>query len=241
MGSPALDPRFEKALAAVLTRLEAIPAVMGIVFFGSAQRNEATPTSDLDLFAITTGSTGNAGAWVSGVKVDLCSAPALHWRQELDQRKAAVIEAFATGTVVLDRGGGVMDMVSLARRLWREGPSPLTPLELNNWRLRVTGLIQDVEGCYKEPADARLLGSLLVPLALEAYCALHRIWPATGRRLVERVAADNPELGRRVRRFYETEMQPIEAVGMADAILAPFGGRLVEYHSGSPLLPIEGE
>lgn len=60
-----------------------------------------------------------------------------------------------------------------------------------------------------------MLAGLLVHLALDVYCAMPR----------------DPELGRRVIGFYDSKMPPGQAVAIADYVLEPFGGQILEYET----------
>jgi hypothetical protein len=107
---------------------------------------------------------------------------------------------------------------------------PLEPLEIGHWSIRLTDLARDLEGLDPRSPTAHFVAATLVSLALEAYFALTCIWPEKPQRVIDRLCACNVTLGAKVIAFYETAgPQSTLAIEIADAVLAPAGGRLVEY------------
>jgi hypothetical protein len=216
-----------------------MPEVTGILFFGSVQRGETTPTSDLDLYMVVEQEqTWSARRKSHGIEVEVYFAPAHEWRRNLKDRHVIVVKAFATGSILLDRKGEVARLASLGRMIWSEGPSQLEPLQVANWRIRLSDAIRDLEGLPPGSAEACLLTGMLLPLALEAYCGLHRLWPEKPGKLLARVADHDPGLGRRMIQFYQSDGLPAQqAITLVDCVLEPFGGRLLEYEG--PRVPCE--
>ncbi|MEW8979712.1 MAG: hypothetical protein AB2385_15090 [Symbiobacterium sp.] len=77
-------------------------------------------------------------------------------------------------------------------------------------------------------------------LALEAFCKLHRYHGAKAKRLHAYVAERDPALGALVRDYYAGGMHPGQAQAIVDHVLAPVGGRLVEWESEKVPYPDEG-
>lgn len=233
-----MEPR-EQALAVILAELKALPEADAVLFFGSVQRGEGQATSDLDLYVVTSGQEyWRAGRVVDGVQVELFFNPAPKMRERLEGGDAVAIHAFATGELLLDRSGVGAELAARARDLWQEGPRPLTPWQAATWRYRLTDLAQDIADVPTGSPEALLLAGLLVPQALEAFCALNRVWADKPKRLLARIGQLDPELADMAAAFYRTS-DPAIAVRVADRVLEPFGGRIDTYESdrvsiGSP-------
>jgi len=231
--------RYEKALASVLAELRALPETDAVLFFGSVQRGEGKATSDLDFYVVTSGQEyWRAGRVVDGVQVELFFNPAPKMRERLEGGDAVAIHAFATGELLLDCSGVCAALAARAHELWQKGPRPLSPWQEATWRYRLTDLAEDIEDVPPRSPEARLLAGLLVPQALEALCALNRVWGDKPKRLLARIRELDPELADMAAAFYGTS-DPAVAVRIADRVLEPFGGRIHTYESdrvpiGSP-------
>lgn len=76
-----------------------------------------------------------------------------------------------------------------------------------------------------------MLAGALVSTSLEAYCALHAIWPAKPKRSIGYLQGHNHGLGERLTTFYQSGVPAAMAIQIADDVLAPFGGRILEYET----------
>ncbi len=208
------------------------PYVKGVLFFGSAQRGTASPSSDVDLYVLVNGRTRwHEGLRVEDVQVELSFAPAAYLRSLMEGGSPVVTHAFATGDVLLDRSGEASELVAMGRRLWREGPRPLTDDEVTAWRFRLTDLLTDLQDMPPDSPDERFLAGALVPLALDAYCALHRQWPVERKTIFTEVSRRDHRLSALLVQCYGNGIDPKTAVAIADQVLQPFGGRLEEYRT----------
>jgi predicted nucleotidyltransferase len=231
-----MPSRFHAALEEVVTEIEAQPGVEGILFFGSALTGTAGPTSDIDLYVILAPTEERTQVLLrrySGVEAEIHLAPAETWRRRLEEGKPVVITAFATGQALLDRTGVVAELSRRAREQMEQGPPALSPHEVDRWRYRLTDLAGDLEDVAGQPADERLLGAHLVTLALEAYCALNRLWGDKPKRLLAYVERHDPELGRLARSFFAGDLDRHLAQTIVDRVLAPHGGRIGRWESVS--------
>lgn len=221
-----------EALAAVVNELTSMPETAAILFFGSAQRGEARPGSDLDLYVVTSGRQfWRAGRVVQGVPVELFFNPVPKMRQRMEQGDAVAIHAFATGELLLDRTGDGASLQALGRELLAGGPKPLSPWGVSAWRYRLTDLSLDIEGMDPATPEARMQAGALAMRALEGYFALNRLWSGRPTGMIRRVAEFDAELGALCARFFAGEPDPSLAVNIADRVLGPFGGRIFEYES----------
>jgi predicted nucleotidyltransferase len=226
--------RFQPALEMALEELQAQPEVEGILFFGSALTGTAGPTSDIDLYVVISG----AGAQpqismrrYAGVEAEVHLAPRSFWQEQIEQLNRVILHNFATGQSLLDRSGTVAELGIMARQKIEAGPPALTPFEVDRWRYRLTDLAGDLEDVAGQPADERLLGAMLVTRALEAYCALNRLWGEKPKRLLTYVERHDPELGRMARTFFAGAMDRHLAQSVVDRVLAPHGGRMGAWES----------
>ncbi len=227
-----MDARLRNALNAMVAELKAMPEVTGILFFGSAQRGAAGPESDLDFYAIVSGNQyWRVGKICEGVPVEVLFNPAAKLRDRMTKGDPVTMHGFATGELLLDTTGEGAELVALARSLWAAGPRPLSPWEVATHRYRLTDLALDIEDVGPGAPEARLMAGVLVPRVLEAYCALHGVWPEKPKRLLAQFGALEPQLYAMAKRFYAGDQDPKLAVAMADYVLAPFGGRIFEYES----------
>lgn len=225
-----MDNRFIRALQCITDDLSADAEVIAAIFFGSVQRGEGSLGSDLDFFVVTNGTEyWRSAKQVDGVVAELFCNPLGKMRKGLEDEDQIALNAFATGRLVLDRTGDGRELVELARRIWGSGPKPLSTEAAARWRYRITALVSDAQGLDPDSAEARLVAGMLVPLALEGYCALNRLWAEQPKHLIRHVGETDQELARIASTFYAQGMPTALAVAIGDRVLAPFGGRLEVY------------
>jgi predicted nucleotidyltransferase len=229
-----MPSRFESALALALEDLQSQQGVEGILFFGSALDGTAGPTSDLDLFVILE----DVQQWTqismrryAGVEAEVHLASGRTWQRRLETGNAIMIGAFATGQALLDRSGRVAELAGLARARAAEGPEPLSALQVDQWRYRLTDLANNLEDVAGQPAEERMLGATLVALSLDSYCELNRLWGDNPKRRLAYVERHNPELGRMVRAYFAGDLDRHLAQAIVDRVLAPHGGRTMTWDS----------
>ncbi|HVA91065.1 MAG TPA: nucleotidyltransferase domain-containing protein, partial [Chloroflexota bacterium] len=202
-----MEERFGRAVRRIVDDLSRDPEVTAVLFFGSVQRGEASADSDLDFYVATTGGDyWRSAREIGGVAAELFCNPVSRLRQMFENEDQIALNAFATGELVLDRHGEGQVLVDRAKRSWTAGPKPLSADVAARWRYRITALASDAEGLAKGSADARLVAGLLVPLALEGYCALNRVWADQPKPLIARVAETDADLAGMVASFYEHGM-----------------------------------
>lgn len=176
--SADLRERFARALDAIVADLDTRRDVLGVLFFGSAARGEATPVSDLDLYVITRDDTrGSVGRLIADVPTEISFASLAQWTAHVRDERPTVVHAFATGLPVLDRTHG--EFASLcheARTLWGRGPSALSTAALLRFRFHLTDLVRDLEAMPEHSAATALVASAGIRLVLEAQCASDRQW-----------------------------------------------------------------
>jgi hypothetical protein len=226
--------RFEAALAAMSAELSARSGVVGLLHFGSSQRGEAQEHSDVDLYAITSGeSSGHIGRRVLGVPVEVSFGSVAQMRARIEREAPAVVHAFASGSVLLDRSGQLRGLCEAASALWARGPTPLSEKALLVWRFRLTEMALDLEDMTAEAPSGRLAGADCVRLAIEAFCAIERIWLPPLRHAFGKVAERDSSFASRIALCAAGGFPALRALGVADALLARIGGRLEDYDTGA--------
>jgi hypothetical protein len=170
--------------------------VLGVLFFGSAARGEATPASDLDLYVITRHETrGSVGRLVADLPAEISFASLAQWTAHVREERPTVVNAFATGRSVLDRTQG--EFASLrdeARTLWDRGPSAPSAANLLRFRFHLTDLVRDLEAMPEHSAATALLASAGIRLVLEAHCAIEGQWMPPLRHAVTVLRPQSPTL-----------------------------------------------
>lgn len=93
-----MNTRFEEAFNLFVNEMKQDISVHGILFFGSAQRNEEKKTSDLDFYIIVDGDEGwNYKKFYNGVPVEAYFYPLQQWLKGIKENHH-IMNAFATGT-----------------------------------------------------------------------------------------------------------------------------------------------
>jgi len=223
--------KFRLALDNIVDTLKNTPETTGVLFFGSVQRGDEKDNSDIDLYAVVScNECWNYKKYISGVLTEVYFAPADKWKESIENGHVITIKAFAGGTVLFERDNEVSELIELAKRQWENGPKPLTPIQINNWRIKLTEYIQDIECLPEDGYQCRLLCGIAVPSALEAFCALNGIWPEKPERIIDCIGKYDAKLSRMAREFYESNERGISwAIKIIDHVIQPFGGRLIEY------------
>jgi len=237
-----VDERYRRALDAAVADLTADPEVVGIVWTGSVQQGRAGRTSDIDLYVVTHKPCyWRATRVYEGVATELFinNVASMRWRITRPDEIAAAA-GFATGQVLLDRTGEVAELRELARRRWEAPPPPLRPEQADLLRYHLTDLADDLADVEEDPVASRVVGAALVELAMKAFCKIHRHHGAKGKHIYGYVAERDPALGALLREYYTGGMNPRCGQAIVDHVLAPVGGRLVEWESEKVPYPDEG-
>ncbi len=217
--------------------LEAQPDVEGLLFFGSAQRGEATAHSDIDLYVLRIGDQAwHEGRVVDGTPIELSFSPLHHMRARVLNRHVVVVHAFAFGAVLLDRTGEVAALAGEARSIWAEGPRELSDAERLRWRFHLTELLRDVADLEPDSTTARHCAAGLVHAAIDAACAVNRLWPIPRKAFAHGLRERVPPLAPLVEAYYASgAVQGAIAVG--EHVLTELGGPALEYRTEAIRVP----
>ncbi|MFZ5823790.1 MAG: nucleotidyltransferase domain-containing protein [Bacillota bacterium] len=237
-----MDDRCRRALDATLSELRDDPEVVGVVWTGSFQQGSPDRNSDIDLYVVThkrlTWRTTRRYADVT-VELFVNNVASMRWRITRPGEIAAAA-GFATGEVLLDRTGEVRELQAVARERWEAPAPPLTAEQVKLLRYALTDMADDLEDVEHDPVSSRIVGAALVQQAMEAFCRLHQHHGAKHKRLHGYVAERDPLLGVMIRDYYARAMHPKTAQEIVNYVLAPVGGRLVEWESEKVPYPNEG-
>ncbi|HYW07038.1 MAG TPA: nucleotidyltransferase domain-containing protein [Longimicrobium sp.] len=224
-----VDPRYEPALEAVREEMDADDNVVALLFYGSAQRGEAKPGSDLDLCALTEGSERwTRGGFTHGVEVQLQYGPVRVWRGMVELSHPVITSAFATGELMFDKTGEATELKKRAEEVFRAGPRPPAPLAVARQRYSLTNMVRDLEDLPEQGAEGGILGGVAVMEAMKVWCSAHRVWADRKPQVMMRhVRERDASLAARID-FFCASVTPANAIAVADTVLEMLGGRLYE-------------
>lgn len=222
-----MEAKYQAALKQSLTRLQAeYPNLRAVLLAGSLQRGEGGLTSDLDLWCLIDGDFRVRHTWeVGGVLVEVFLNPYQEILKYFTEDDVQAIHMTATGEVVY---GNPADPVlkrlqELAQARLAAGVKPLTAFERDLQRYLALDLYEDALDVAEDPLNCRWVGAELLKQALEYYYHSRGRWPAKSKRILQRLAADDPGLAERAREYLKSGELTI-LKGIADEIFAPQGG-----------------
>lgn len=207
--------------------------MVGILWTGSVQQGTPDATSDIDLYVVTQKPYYyRATRLYEGVVTELFvnNVDSMNWRITRPDEIAAAA-GFATGQVLLDRTGVVAELQETARKRWHAPRPALTAEQEKMLRYALTDMADDLDDVAHDPVAARVVGAALVEQAMEAFCKIHQHHGAKPKRLYAYVAERDSILGVMLSDYYQRGMHQKLAQEIVDYVLAPVGGRLVEWES----------
>ena len=225
-----MEEKFVSAVRGVTNELSASSEVTGIVWFGSVQRGEGTPASDLDFYVVTEGPEyWRVARRYQDVPVELFFNPPPQLRLRFANADVVALRAFATGTVLWDKDDTTAALAAEAKRLYDAGPQ-LSDSSVALWRWRLTSAAHDLEVMSPGTPEATLSTALLITQALEGYCIFNRMWTEKPSKMLAYVATHEQRVADIINTLGVTRLA---ASSLVDMVLAQVGGRLEEYRSPS--------
>jgi len=226
----AMEARFRPVLAELYDETQARDDVVALLVFGSAQRGESRPGSDLDLCAVTEGDQKwIQSRMVQGVEVQMKGGPVRIWRGLIEKQNPVITEIFATGELLFDKTGAATELQRFAEECFRAGPKAKSAAEIETGRYALTNMIRDLEDLPGDSVPARMLSGAIVVDALKSWCACQSLWatrkPAV---MLRSLRQRDPSIAEKIDSFYDSP-SPARAVAVADAVLETIGGRLYEF------------
>lgn len=213
--------------------ITADPEVVGVLFTGSVQQGRPQESSDLDLYVVThKDHYWRATRRYEGVVTELFinNVASMKWRITRPDEVAAAA-GFASGDILLDRTGEMAELQAIARERWEAGPPGLRDDQVQMLRYALTDQADDLADVADDPVASRVQGAVLVSKAMDAFCKLNRHWGDKPKRIAAYIADRDPVLGEIVEAYYCHGLPPAKAQEIVDFVLAPVGGRLIEWES----------
>jgi len=226
-----MNPAVSAAVASLQAELETAVDSVGAVFFGSAQRGQLAPNSDLDFYAIHSGNQQwHEGRLSHGQVLEISFAPVRFLRGLLLAHNPTVTHALASGEILFDRTGEVAALVVEARARWASGPPAADEGAREGWRFRLTDLVFDLRDLGGDGPDAAAVAALLVQCAIAAASACQGRWPPPRKGMLQALRRDHPALAPLVV-SYHASPSTTAALQLGERVLDELGGPLVEYTS----------
>ncbi|GMQ55679.1 hypothetical protein AN1V17_00710 [Vallitalea sediminicola] len=232
MISNKMMKKHEKALNELAIELKSIKEVEGILLFGSVQRGEARENSDIDLNVIVNcNESWNYKKRVCGVLAEVYFSPYFQWEKLIkEDRNIAVLRAFSTGTFIYKKESTIEQLKELATMVIEEGPKPLKSVQVANWRIKLSELLEDLMFLPEDSPQSYILANNIINITMEAFCQLNNLWSVKLEKMLDYISKYNSELYKMIVNFYKSNIFSISQVEeIVDIVLKPFGGRLLEY------------
>lgn len=215
---------------------ECYPDAHAAIVGGSVIRGQGTATSDLDIVIVTDREEApfRASHRFDGVPIEAfvhteASLPA--WIATDGERgRPSLAMMCAEGVVLRDRDGVAERVKRDAREFLDQGPEPLSPEQVEDWRYSLTDLLDDFLGC-EDPREGVFIAHALAVEAADLLLLLHRQWRGAGKWVPRALARYNREAADRLVEAlaaYHQNRNKGPLVGFAEEVLGEAGGRLFE-------------
>jgi hypothetical protein len=232
--SIAIPDRFIAARDVAVAELSGRADMVGVLFFGSVARGDATAMSDIDLYVITAADTrGHRGRFIGSVPVEVSFGSLAQFTNQVVEEQSVVVNAFATGRILLDRTGEVAALTRLAATFWSRGPAPLTPEARLRFRFHLTDAVRDLEDLEEGSVEAILPAAVCVQMAIDALCGVRSVWTPPPRHAVRSLRRFAPDFAAKVERCAVRGFPAESVADLASEVLELLGGRLEEYDTSS--------
>lgn len=216
---------------------ERFPTARAAWLEGSAASRSMTTTSDLDITVLmpSTVAAFRESLLVSGQSVEFFvhteESLRIFCARDRDRRRPTLLRLVGSSVVLIDTDGSGRRLREQLHRLDREGPSPLTPDEMEGARYAVTDLLDDLADGGPE---AMSVAAALWQETAELILGAGGRWCGTGKWLLRELEAFDADRGTG---HAASLLGGLAAVGRGDitpmqeavtAALAPLGGRFFE-------------
>ncbi|MFB9909725.1 nucleotidyltransferase domain-containing protein [Allokutzneria oryzae] len=219
------------------------PGAVAAILGGGATSPHRTATSDLDIVIFLVGDappfreTTEHDGW----PVELFAHNRETFESFVDReaalRRSPLLHMCAKGTLLFDNDGTGTWARSMARDRLAEGPPPLSRVELEDARYRVTDLLDDLAGAT-DPDERLFIANRLLDTTAELVLTTRRTWLGTGKWLLRRLREAAPDTCHTLVRSYRDLVSgedPSRFHSAVSEVLDSVGGRLlVGYQRGTP-------
>lgn len=222
--------------AATALVADAFPDALAAILGGTVLSARRTPTSDLDLLVVVAGppapyrETIRYGDWLAELFVHTEASLRHYFGMDRDRRHPTMPSIAAHGVVVSDRAGIAAAIVAEATALLEAGPAELSESEREDWRYKLSGLLDDLVGATDGDELVYIANDVLAAAA-ELYLLDRRLWPGTFKWLGRRLGEAAPALHARLLAAHRAavcagEIEPLRQ--LAAEVLDRAGGWLQE-------------
>ncbi|GAA4035398.1 nucleotidyltransferase domain-containing protein [Allokutzneria multivorans] len=173
------------------------PTALAAILGGGATSAHRTPTSDLDIVVFVSDPpppfrvTAEHDGWPVELFAHTRETFVSFVDREIAQRGSPLLHMCAKGTLLFDHSGIGEWACSTSRERFDAGPPPLTPVELEDARYRVTDLLDDLAGAT-DPDERLLTANRLLTTVAELVLSAHGSWLGTGKWLLRRLRETDP-------------------------------------------------
>ena len=217
---------------------ERYPEAEVVFLAGSVMRGEGTAHSDLDLVVVHRELPG--GAYRESFRFEGWPVEAfVHDPLTLEDFYAvcraegvpSLVAMVAEGLPLPAAGDFSRQLQQRAAEVYLDGPAPWSARDLDRARYAISDLCDDLRD-PRNPAEAWASAARLYGLLAEFYWRGRGLWSARGKTIPRRLCQVDPVLAAR----FES---PEQLVGLAEDILAPYGGFLFDgYRSEADVSPV---
>lgn len=206
---------------------------------GSVMRGEATATSDLDIFMITSreGTPYRESFYEFGWPIEAFVHSSASYQEfllsNIKRRRPSLPMMCVEGTILRDSDGLAQSITEEARMLLGQGPKPLSPREIIDFRYRITDLLDDFVGSEKL-GESYFVANNLAEEATNLILGYHRQWIGHGKWVPRALSRFDPNLAQQLTTVLKNFYQRGEKEGLisyANHALNLVGGRLFEGYS----------
>ncbi|GAC1639604.1 MAG: nucleotidyltransferase domain-containing protein [Herpetosiphon sp.] len=234
--------RVEPEEAAQLLVLRQFPACQVALLGGSVVRGEGTVTSDLDIVVVVEAGSDApyresqlSDGWPVELFVHTPASLNRYCAADVARRRPTLPSICADGLVLADTGLMAATIKEEAGRLLARGPTPLTPIEIEQSRYRLTDLLDDLKG-HRTIPEANFTALELAASSADFWLALHRQWLGNGKWRWRRLSAFDPHhahsLLTALKTLYaDSDVRQLSA--WVEGVLAAAGGPLFEGYRAS--------
>lgn len=203
---------------------------------GSIMRGEGTYLSDIDLVVIYDHiEVARRESYVVGeipVEAFIHDRETLAWfvNEDVSRGQPSILNMIAEGAIIGDNQSQAEELRRIISDRLSEGPPPLPATALNALRYEITDAVDDLRG-ERSFGEAMAIGALLYPKLVELALRGRGRWNGAGKwapRLLGDVDAELANLFEDAFRALFKDGDASFVIALADAELAPHGGRLFD-------------
>lgn len=206
------------------------PACRAALLAGSYVRGEDTPSSDLDIVILDRDTYRESYTFLDNpIEAFVYDGDSLDFQLFAEkQHGIPLITRMCAEGVVLKGEEEARTLILQGEEHLMEGPSPLSPSQLDDFRYLITDLLYDLEGSREEMEDTYSVGELTIKLP-EFILRANQEWIGEGKWMFRCLNYFDPNIAKEftkcIQGYYQSNDKQ-ELIRFVDYVLEPFGGRL---------------